>query len=84
MLEFLVPFLVYALAFAVGSFVAAAPYHSPVKGTGDELAKINADLAKSPLVNPPDEVRSRLHVFKWLEEAEDTEINRLFQDAIGA
>ncbi|MFN8650606.1 MAG: spermidine/putrescine ABC transporter substrate-binding protein [Gemmatimonadales bacterium] len=64
--------------------VAAAPYLSPVKGTGDELAKINADLAKSPLVNPPDEVRSRLHVFKWLEEAEDTEINRLFQDAIGA
>lgn len=64
--------------------VAAAPYLSPVKGAGDELAKIKPDLAKSPLVNPPADVRARLHVFKWLEEAEDTEFNRLFQDAIGA
>lgn len=64
--------------------VAAAPYLSPVKGAGEELAKINADLAKSPLVNPPEDVRARLHVFKWLEQAEETEFNRLFQDAIGA
>lgn len=64
--------------------VAAAPYLSPVKGTGDELAKTHPDLAKSPLLNPPEDVRARLHVFKWLEDAEDTEFNRLFQDAIGA
>ena len=64
--------------------VAEAPYLSPVKGTGDELAKTHPELAKSPLVNPPADVLSRLHVFKWLEEAEDTEFNRLFQDAIGA
>ena len=61
-----------------------APYLSAVKGAGEELAKIAPDLAKSPLVNPPDDLRARLHVFKWLEDAEDQEFNRLFQDAIGA
>jgi len=64
--------------------IAEAPYISPVKGTGAELAKIAPDLAGSPLVNPPDELRARLHVFKALTDAEDTEFNRLFQDAIGA
>jgi spermidine/putrescine transport system substrate-binding protein len=64
--------------------VTAAPYISAVKGAGEALAKINPDLAKSPLVNPPEDWRARLHVFKWLEDAEDQEFNRLFQDAIGA
>lgn len=64
--------------------VAAAPYLSPVKGTAEELAKIDPELAKSELVNPPADVLARLHVFKWLAEAEETEFNRLFQDAIGA
>jgi hypothetical protein len=35
-------------------------------------------------VNPPDDLRARLRVFKSLSDAEDTEFNRLFQDAIGA
>jgi len=64
--------------------VTAAPYISAVKGAGEALEKINPELAKSPLVNPPADWRSRLHVFKWLEDAEDQEFNRLFQDAIGA
>jgi spermidine/putrescine transport system substrate-binding protein len=64
--------------------VAAAPYISPVKGVGDELAKIAPELASSPLVNVPADVSARLRVFRWLEDAEDQEINRLFQDAIGA
>ncbi len=64
--------------------VAAAPYISPVKGVGDELAKIAPELAGSPLVNVPADVSARLRVFRWLEDAEDQEINRLFQDAIGA
>jgi spermidine/putrescine transport system substrate-binding protein len=64
--------------------VAAAPYLSAVKGTGAALAKIAPDLAKSPLVNPPDDLRARLHVFKALDEKEETEFNRIFQDAIGA
>jgi spermidine/putrescine transport system substrate-binding protein len=64
--------------------VAAAPYLSAVKGAGEELAKIAPDLAKSALVNPPEELRARLHVFRALEDAEDTDFNRIFQDAIGA
>jgi spermidine/putrescine transport system substrate-binding protein len=64
--------------------VAGAPYLSAVKGVGAELAKIAPDLASSPLVNPPDDLRTRLHVFKALSDAEDTEFNRIFQDAIGA
>jgi len=64
--------------------VAEAPYLSPVKGTGEELAKIAPDLASSSLVNPPDDLRARLHVFRGLTDEEDTEFNRIFQDAIGA
>lgn len=64
--------------------VAGAPYISAVEGAGEELAKIAPDLARSPLVNPPDELRARLHVFKALADAEDQEFNRIFQDAIGA
>jgi spermidine/putrescine transport system substrate-binding protein len=64
--------------------VAAAPYISAVKGAGEELAKIAPDLAKSSLVNPPDDLRARLHVFRALSDAEDTEFNKVFQDAIGA
>lgn len=64
--------------------VAAAPYLSDVKGAGEALAKIKPDLAKSPLVNPPDELRARLHVFRGLDDAEDKAFNQVFQDAIGA
>jgi spermidine/putrescine transport system substrate-binding protein len=64
--------------------IAETAYISPVKGAGEELAKIAPELAKSPLVNPPDDLRARLRVFKSLSDAEDTEFNRLFQDAIGA
>ncbi len=64
--------------------IKEAPYISAVKGAGEELAKIAPELASSPLVNPPDELRARLHVFKALTDAEDTEFNRVFQEAIGA
>ena len=64
--------------------VQAAPYISPVKGTSAELAKIAPELAKSPLVNPPADLRARLHIFRGLDDAEDQEFNRIFQDAVGA
>jgi spermidine/putrescine transport system substrate-binding protein len=64
--------------------VAGAPYLSDVKGAGDELAKLAPDLAKSELVNPPQDLRARLHVFRALTDEEETEFNRIFQDAIGA
>lgn len=64
--------------------VAAAPYVSPVKGAGEELRKIAPALAASPLVNPPDALRRRLHVFRSLSDAEDRDFNQIFQEAIGA
>ncbi len=64
--------------------VAGAPYLSPVKGAAAELARIAPELASSPLVNPPAELRARLHVFRTLSDAEATDYNRIFQDAIGA
>jgi spermidine/putrescine transport system substrate-binding protein len=64
--------------------LTAAPYISAVKGCGEALAKLDPNLAKSPLVNPTDEIRARLHVFKWLEDADDKAFNQIFQDAIGA
>jgi spermidine/putrescine transport system substrate-binding protein len=64
--------------------VAAAPYISPVKGAAGELAKTHPELAASPLINPPSELRARLHNFKELDDAEDREINQRFQEAIGA
>jgi spermidine/putrescine transport system substrate-binding protein len=64
--------------------VAAAPYLSDVKGAGEALAKIKPDLAKSELINPPDTLRARLHVFRGLDDAEDKAFNQIFQDAIGA
>jgi spermidine/putrescine transport system substrate-binding protein len=64
--------------------VAGAPYLSPVKGAAAELARIAPELARSPLVNPPAELRARLHVFRTLSDAEAADYNRIFQDAIGA
>jgi spermidine/putrescine transport system substrate-binding protein len=64
--------------------VKASPYISPVKGTGAELAKIAPELASSPLVSPPADLRARLHIFRSLDDAEDQEFARIFQDAMGA
>jgi spermidine/putrescine transport system substrate-binding protein len=64
--------------------VAGAPYLSPVRGTAAELARIAPALASSPLVNPPEDLRARLHNFRTLSAAEAIEFNRIFQDAIGA
>jgi spermidine/putrescine transport system substrate-binding protein len=64
--------------------VSGAPYLSPVKGAAAELARIAPELARSPLVNPPGELRARLHVFRTLSDAEAMDYNRIFQDAIGA
>ena len=69
---------------AFGPDRGGRPYVSAAKGADEELAKIAPDLAKSPLVNPPPEWRARLHVFRALSDEEETEFNRIFQDAIGA
>jgi spermidine/putrescine transport system substrate-binding protein len=64
--------------------VKAAPYISPVKGVSAELNKIAPELASSPLVSPPADLRARLHIFRALDDAEDQDFSRIFQDAVGA
>ena len=46
---------------------AEVQYISPVKGVGEELAKIDPTLAKNPLINPPEDVLSKLHIFGPLD-----------------
>lgn len=64
--------------------VKATMYISPVAGALDELASTDPVLAASPLVNPPDDLRARLHVFRALSDEEDRQFHRIFRQAIGA
>lgn len=63
---------------------AAVPYISPVRGAVEELAKIAPDLAQSELIDPWRKLGSRLHEFRDLSDDEERELERMFQEAIGA
>ena len=56
---------------------------SPVQGTGAVLERIAPELARRPLVNPPDELRTRLHDFRALSDDEEQAFGRRFLHAIG-
>jgi spermidine/putrescine transport system substrate-binding protein len=58
---------------------AEVQYISPVKGVADELRKIAPDLASNPLINPPPDVQSRLHIFGPLTPAVEKQFNTRFQ-----
>ncbi len=58
-------------------------YICPVKGAKDEMLKIDADLANSPLIFPPPEVVARLKRFRSLSEAEESSYNDQFSQLIG-
>ena len=55
-------------------------YISPVKGTKEELAKIDKSLADNPLIVPPADVLARAKVFRGLTAAEETKYSRAFSD----
>jgi spermidine/putrescine transport system substrate-binding protein len=63
---------------------AGALYISPVKGSGAELAKIDPTLASNPLINPPEDIQKRLHIFKKLDPAEEKQFNTRFNQIINA
>ncbi len=63
--------------------VEAVRYISPVKGTGEALAKTDPALAADPLVNPPPALRARLHRFRPLTDAEERRYTELFYRAMG-
>lgn len=58
-------------------------YICPVKGAKEEAAKLDAALAKNPLIFPDDETLSKVKIFD-AEAADDTELKQQFQSVIGA
>lgn len=65
------------------SITATINYVPPVAGTQPFLAKLDAGLAKSPLIYPTEETLKRTHEFVKLSGADDKEWNTLFQGLIG-
>jgi spermidine/putrescine transport system substrate-binding protein len=63
--------------------VETVRYISPVKGTGDVLAKTDPALAADPLVNPPPALRARLHDFRPLGDEEERRYTEMFYRAMG-
>jgi spermidine/putrescine transport system substrate-binding protein len=55
-------------------------YIPPVKGTKDELAKIDEELASNTLIVPTADVLSRAKVFRGLSAEEETSYARAFSD----
>ena len=53
-------------------------YIAPVKGTKEELVKIDADLGDNPLIVPPADVLSRAQVFRGLTPAEETKYSKMY------
>ena len=58
---------------------AEVQYISPVKGVGDELKKTDPALASNPLINPPEDLLKRLHIFASLTADEEKQFNTRFQ-----
>lgn len=62
---------------------AYVQYIPPVEGTKPYMEKINPELAKNPLIYPPDEMWKKMHTFTALSADEERKWQSLFQDAIG-
>ena len=64
---------------AVMAQVAAwVNYIAPVKGTKEELVKIDASLGDNPLIVPTADVLAKAQVFRGLSTAEETKYNKLY------
>ncbi len=69
---------------AVAAQIAAwVNYICPVKGAQAELAKIDPDLAKNPLIFPTPEMLTLVKPFKSLSEEEETYMNDQFSTLTG-
>ncbi|MFD8271931.1 polyamine ABC transporter substrate-binding protein [Streptomyces flaveolus] len=59
-------------------------YVCPVDGVKDELAKIDADAAKNPLIIPDKAMQARSHPFRSLSAKEETAYEEKFAKLTGA
>ncbi len=55
-------------------------YIPPVKGTKEELAKIDPELANNELIVPTDAVLARAHVFRGLTNEEEQQFSSAYAD----
>lgn len=70
-----------AVAAQVAAYIA---YVSPVDGIEAELAKIDKDLAKNPLIIPDAEMTEKAAEFRLLSDEEETAFEEKFAKLIGA
>lgn len=59
-------------------------YVTPVAGVGPELAKIDPELAKNPLIIPDEAMAAKSHSFRSLSSEEETAYEEKFAKLIGA
>jgi spermidine/putrescine transport system substrate-binding protein len=58
-------------------------YVSPVKGAKEEIAKLDPDAAKNPLLFPPDDVVAKQQNFQFLSDELEAKMNELYSDLAG-
>src|SRR6266508_4511290 len=58
-------------------------YVSPVKGAAEEIAKLDKEAAKNPLLFPPDDVVAKQHNFQFLTDELEQKMNELYSDMSG-
>ncbi|GAA5011925.1 spermidine/putrescine ABC transporter substrate-binding protein [Kitasatospora paranensis] len=63
---------------------AGISYVSPVTGAQQELAKLDPEAAANPLVIPTPEMAAKVHTFRSLTEAEESDFEEKFSKLIGA
>lgn len=63
---------------------AGISYVSPVTGVKEELTKLAPEVADNPLVLPTPEMAAKVHVFRSMTEAEETDFEDKFSKLIGA
>lgn len=59
-------------------------YISPVQGVGDVLKETDPKLANNPLVNPPADLQSKLHLFGGLTPDVEQQFNQRFNEILNA
>ena len=58
-------------------------YICPVKGADEAMKALDPEIAKNPLIFPPDEILSKLHVFASLSEEDESYFNEQFAKVLG-
>ena len=58
-------------------------YVSPVNGAKDEIAKLDPEAAKNPLLFPPDDVVAKQKNFQFLSDELEAKMNELYSDLSG-